>query len=103
MLLAPAPGAFPRGNTLKINNLAFLLRDAVRGLNLDELAPLERAQNGFAWVVRQVRLQSGEGPSVPPLPVLRRGWGTARERDFVFLALLDQLGIDGCMIALPGR
>jgi hypothetical protein len=81
--------------------LAFVLRDTARALNLDDLPPLDRVTSSFAWVIREVRLQQGEGPAVPPLPVLRRSWGTARERAFVFLALLDQLGIDGCMVALP--
>jgi hypothetical protein len=79
-------------------DLAFLLRDAAGGL--EGLEPLDRVKNGFEWVIRQVRLQKGEGITVPPVLVLRRGWGTARERDLVFLALLDQLGIDGCMVAL---
>jgi hypothetical protein len=82
-------------------DLAFLLRDAIRGMNIEELAPLDRVTSGFDWVIRQVRLQQGENITVPPLFVLRRGWGTARERDLVFLALLDQLGIDGCMVGLP--
>jgi hypothetical protein len=34
--------------------------------------------------------------------VVRRGSGTAEERALVFLALLRQLGIDGCLIASPG-
>lgn len=83
-------------------DLAFVLRDTIAGLGLDGLEPLDQARKGFDWVMRQVRLEPSDSIAVPPLPVLRRGWGTARERDLVFLALLDQLGIDGCMIALPG-
>jgi hypothetical protein len=80
----------------------FLLRDAARFLDVDDLPPVERASAAFAWVVRQVRLQPDHGVSpVPPQFVLRRGRGTAAERALVFLGLLDQLGIDGCMIALP--
>lgn len=81
--------------------LAFVLRDAARALNLEDLTPLDQVTQAFRWVVRQVRLQQGEAFAVPPLPVLRRGWGTARGRDLAFLALLDQLGIDGCMVTLP--
>lgn len=80
---------------------AFALRDTVAALNIDGLAPLDRVKSAFGWVVRQVRLQEGEAIAVPPLPVLRRGWGTSGQRDLVFLALLDQLGVDGCMITLP--
>jgi hypothetical protein len=79
----------------------FLLRDAVRSLRLDTLPPLERASAGFAWVMRQVRLRERTGDALPPHFVLRRGWGTALERGLVFLALLDQLGVDGCMLLVP--
>jgi hypothetical protein len=83
--------------------LAFILRDTAGALQLDGLAPLDRVQRAFTWVVRQVRLQEGEAIPVSPLPVLRRGWGTSRQRDLVFLALLDQLGMDGCMIRVPAE
>src|SRR5262249_48681668 len=52
---------------------AFLVRDAVGGLNPDGLAPLERVTKAFEWVIREVRLQPGDGITVPPLLVLRRG------------------------------
>jgi hypothetical protein len=81
--------------------LVYVLRDTARSLKLDAMTPLERARQGFAWVVREVRLQEGDNVLLPPLPVLRRGWGTSQERALIFLALLDQLGIDGCMIGLP--
>lgn len=79
----------------------FLLHDAARSLGVDDRSPEERAGAGFQWVVRQVRLEEVDGPASPPLFVLRRGWGTARERSLVFLALLEQLGLHGCMIVLP--
>ncbi|MBY0524822.1 MAG: hypothetical protein K2R98_15565 [Gemmataceae bacterium] len=79
----------------------FLLQDAARALSLDGLPGPQRAAAAFAWVVRQVRLREAEGPASPPVYVLRRGWGNARERAIVFLALLDQLDIAGCMIAIP--
>src|SRR5438132_326456 len=34
-------------------DLAFLLRDAVRGLSQEGLPPLDRVRNGFDWVIRQ--------------------------------------------------
>src|SRR5579859_7981021 len=34
-----------------------LLRDSARSFDVPELAPLARAKNAFAWVLRQVRLQ----------------------------------------------
>jgi hypothetical protein len=51
--------------------------------------------------MRQVAPLKGEG-AFPPEFVLRRGWGTELDRAYVFLALLHQLGIPGCLIAPPG-
>jgi hypothetical protein len=82
--------------------LCCLLRDAVRSLGVEQATPAERAAAGFAWVIRQVFLQEQEGAPVPPELVLRRGWGTARERAHVFLALLHQLGLPGCLITSSG-
>jgi hypothetical protein len=81
----------------------FLLRDAVRSLRMDDLTPLARVEAGFNWVIRQVGLRERPGDSLPPYFVLRRGWGTSQERALVFLALLEQLGIDGAMIALSSE
>jgi hypothetical protein len=82
-------------------DLCFLLRDAVRSLRVDKLKPLDQASTGFAWVIRQVRLVERPGNLLPPHFVLRRGWGTADERALIFLAVLRQMGIDGCMLLLP--
>jgi hypothetical protein len=90
----------------------FLLREATRALKLDKLSPVEQVAAAFAWVTRQVRLReppnAAEGAqnqrqpdAAPPLFVLRRGWGSALERGLVFLAMLDQLGIDRCIVAVP--
>src|SRR5262249_40598123 len=75
----------------------------------------DRARLAFAWAVRQVRLwppaerdaarllpHGDRAVVVPPHLVLRRGWGSAAERALVFLGLLHQLGIDGCLGCLPG-
>jgi hypothetical protein len=82
-------------------DLCLLLRDAARSLDLRPPVALGHAQAAFAWVVRQVRLRAGEGEPLPPDFVLRRGWGTAQERALVFVTLLDQLHIPGCMLAYP--
>jgi hypothetical protein len=100
----------------------FLMRDAVRPLEMEvrspsgkttRLTPLEQAASVFAWVVREVRLQEGIFPQVPPQFALRRGWGTAMDRALIFLALLEQLGngknaaadakpnLVGCLVTLP--
>src|SRR5437660_3059531 len=83
--------------------LCLLLHEAVRSLRLEKLAPLDQAAAGFAWVTRQVQLRERSGDALPPDFVLRRGFGTALERAHVFLAVLQQLGIDGCMLAIPGK
>jgi hypothetical protein len=79
----------------------FLLRDVARSLDVNDLSPAERAATAFAWTMRQVIPQDGEA-AVPPDFVLRRGWGTALDRATVFLALLQQMGIPGCLLTPPG-
>lgn len=90
---------------------SLLLRETAQALELGERSPLERAAAAFGWVTRQVRLQERRGdepigPGVslrknshlPPQFILRRGWGTAQERALVFLALLPQIGVEGCAV-----
>jgi len=85
-----------------------LMRDAARSLKVEKLPPQEQATAAFAWVMRQVRLYepkttANQPPkeSLPPIVTLRRGRGSAQERSLVFLALLGQLGIDGCVVTVP--
>lgn len=100
----------------------YLLRDAVKALELrgdgDRRAPPEKeAEAAFAWVCAQIRL---EYPPVPALGlriilsdaqdeqldphfVLLRGYGKATARAIAFLGLLQQLGLDGCLLAVPGK
>jgi hypothetical protein len=86
------------------------LRDAWRSLDLPGLTPDQMADLGFAWVCRQVylnpwlhELEPGlkMGTAVPPTYVLRRGYGSGLERMYVFLALLQQMGLDGCLVGPP--
>lgn len=83
------------------------LRDAARSLDPTGLPPADLARVGFAWACRQVYLHPwvvegfGPCPAVPPTYVLRRGHGAGLERAYVFLALLQQMGIDGCLIGPP--
>lgn len=77
----------------------FLFRDAARSLDVESLPPLERAAAAFDWVMRQVRLRQGATDLLPAAFVLRRGWGSDRDRAVVFLTLLEQLGLHGCMLA----
>lgn len=81
---------------------SLLLGEAARALDEPDGPAVQRAAAAFAWVCRQVRLAEVEEGLVPPLLVLRRGWGTDLQRALLFLALLEQLDVPGCMIALPG-
>jgi hypothetical protein len=80
---------------------ALLFRDVAVALNLDGLPPADQAAAAFAWVVRQVRLRGLAERPLPPQFVIRRSVGTAEERAAIFFALLEQLGLDGCMVAVP--
>ena len=99
----------------------FLFRDAARSLEVPLLtgaggktakpAPLDYAVAGFDWVVRQVRLSEIKAidEQAPPAAILRRGVGSALQRSQVFLALLEQFGLDesdasglqGCLVYCP--
>jgi hypothetical protein len=98
----------------------FLLRDAARSLELTDIGsggklvhqePLERARLAFAWVMRQVRQSESGREPMPPAPVLRRGSGSSMERALVFLALLEQFGLEeedsarlrGCLVTVPNE
>ncbi len=79
-----------------------VLSDAARSLEVYSAPPEVRAAAAFAWTMRQVQLLDEEEELVPPLAVLRRGWGTSTQRGLVFLAMLEQLDVPGCVIVLPG-
>ncbi|QJX00189.1 hypothetical protein FTUN_7813 [Frigoriglobus tundricola] len=87
----------------------FFLRDAARSLGVAGLPPEKQADVAFAWVCRQVYLNpwvrfvgAGYEPTaLPPTVVLRRGFGSGLERMYVFLALLQQLELDGCLVGGP--
>ena len=86
------------------------LRDAARSLVMPGLSPEQLADLGFAWVCRQVILDPWLVPINPrehmvpvlsPAHILRRGSGSGLERMYVFLALLQQMGLKGCLIGPP--
>ena len=91
-----------------------LLRDALRSLELEAFPPEVKAAKAFAWACRQVYIIDEVFPppdweqSLPPwvLPapawwVLQDGSGCALDRVVIFLGLLQQLGLDGCLIGPP--
>lgn len=85
------------------------LRDVARQVVLPELTDREKAERAFAWVCRHVWLQPWLVPTeqglmataLPPTAVLRRGTGSGLERMYVFLAVLQQLGLEGCLLGPP--
>lgn len=88
----------------------FYLRDAARALGAAGLPPEKQADLAFAWVCRQVYLfpwlrllpeGAYEPTALPPVAVLRRGYGSGLERAYVFLALAQQLDLDVCLIGGP--
>lgn len=97
----------------------FLLHDAALSLppasKADQVsdggaAPQDTAAIAFGWVMRQIRLERAETDqgnlatrALSPQFVLRRGWGSPLERSLVFLALIEQLGLEGCLVVLPGE
>lgn len=84
-------------------------RDVARTIDMPGTPDEQRAKEAFDWVIRQVELRPLEfgsdggniSPVLPPSAVLRRGSGNAVERAYVFVSLLTQLGLDGCVIGTP--
>jgi hypothetical protein len=79
----------------------FLLRDAARSLDISGLSPLEKAHFHFRWVMRNVLPHEQIASWVPPAFTLRRGFGSPLDRALLFLALLRQSEIEGCLIVVP--
>lgn len=96
--------ASPAGTALDAHHLesCLLFADAARALQVAGQSERAQASAAFAWVIRQVRLQDSAEVQGPPSAVLRRGWGSESERALVFLALVEQLGLPGCMLVVPG-
>ncbi|HXD86413.1 MAG TPA: hypothetical protein VN641_07955 [Urbifossiella sp.] len=85
----------------------FYLRDSAQSLDASALPPAEQARLAFAWTCRQLVLEPWTSgglviPAIPTTYALQRGSGSGLERAYVFLALLQQMGIDGCLIGPPG-
>ena len=80
-----------------------LFRDAGRMLEIANLPPLEQARICFDWVMRRVQLHEQGDEGLPPAFVLRRGFGSGLDRAVVFLTLLRQFQIEGCVLATRER
>jgi len=79
----------------------FLFRDAGRFLEVPNATPQDQARLCFDWVMRRVQLHEQIDEGLPADFVLRRGFGSGLDRAIVFLALLRQFQIEGCVLALP--
>jgi hypothetical protein len=82
-------------------------RDAIRALDVGNLAPAEKAAAIFDWVTRQVYLHQTTFsnqylPNMPPVSVLKRGWGNPTERAMVALRAFQIAGLDACLLGAPG-
>lgn len=79
----------------------FLLRDVARSLEVSGLGTVDQAEIHFHWVMRNVLLHEQVDSWIPPAFTLRRGHGGPIERAMVFLALLRQSHIEGCLVTTP--
>lgn len=80
----------------------FLFRDAAASLAVAKLKPIDQAKRVFDWVMRRVLLHEQVDEWLPPAAVLRRGHGGARDRALVFLEVLRQSQLAGCVLAPAG-
>lgn len=79
----------------------FLIRDGVRSLELRNDSKIEQAELAFAWICRQIYISDKGGSPAPAWWLLQAGSGSGMDRAYVFLEVLRQLNIDGCLIGPP--
>lgn len=80
---------------------SLLLRDAMQSLDLKDLPPLQQAESAFAWICRQIYTSDSLHPLAPSWWVLQAGSASGMDRAYVFLDVMRQLGLDGCLIGPP--
>lgn len=76
----------------------FWFRDAARALEMPLASSLEQTQLCLDWTCRNLLLHEQGDDALPPLLALRRGFGAERDRALVFLHLLRQFEIEGCLV-----
>lgn len=77
-------------------------RSVARRLEAGEPDSLAVARKLFEWTVDQVASSPpGWRPEGPPLDVALRGAGDGNERAWIFLELVRQAGLQGCMVGIP--
>jgi hypothetical protein len=77
------------------------MRSIATMLRAHKLPPLKRAEVAFSWVNRYISLNTNAPENVPSPFVLKQGHGTANQRALIFLALLRQMDLTGCLITIP--
>ena len=77
----------------------FWLRDTAWTLEVAGLPAAEQADYCFRWVTQHVLLHEQQDDGLPPAFILRRGFGSARDRALVFLALMRQFQVEGGVLA----
>jgi tetratricopeptide (TPR) repeat protein len=77
------------------------LRDVALWARGDTLDDLSRADNLFAWTVRNIQLEEDDKDRTPLFPweSLFFGRGTAMERAWIFITLARQQGLDAAVLA----
>lgn len=79
----------------------FLLKEAAQSLDVRDLPAADQANLYFQWVMRNILPHEQGDSNTPPGFTLRRGFGSSMERAMVFLALLRQAQIEGCVVVVP--
>ncbi len=95
----------PNFTTLDEHYLAWCsrLKAAADTFRAQEFPALTRAETGFSWVMRHVVLDDSTPENIPSPYVLRQGYGTANQRALIFLSLLRQMDLVGCMLTVPDK
>lgn len=90
---------FDKGQDAYHLDSAFLFRDAARSAASAVLPKSQQVQDVLGWVSREVLLHEQGEPDLPPAFILRQGFGGVRDRALVFLGLLRQIDMEGCLVS----
>ncbi|MFO0947509.1 MAG: hypothetical protein U1D30_16555 [Planctomycetota bacterium] len=92
---------FSLADTEYLRGMMFL-RTIAKSLEKTDNEELAYASRVFDWTMEQVSLvPQGWLPDGPPMDVCLRGTGSANERSWIFLELLRQSGLHGCVVGVP--
>lgn len=92
---------FSLADTEYLRGMMFL-RSVAKSLEKHDAEELPYARRIFDWTMDQVSLvPTGWQPDGPPMDVCLRGTGSVNERAWIFLELLRQSGLHGCVVGVP--